>query len=62
MLVSTADRGFTGNRKWTEAPAKLIREGAVWRATATLPPGTTAWFMNVRAGGLTVSSDFQEAP
>lgn len=62
VLVSTTDRGFTGNRKWTETPAKLIREGAGWSATATLPPGTTAWFMNVRAGDLTVSSDFQEVP
>ena len=60
VLVSTADRGSTGSRTWTETPASLIREGATWRATATLPPGTTAWFVNVRAAGLTVSSEFQE--
>jgi dienelactone hydrolase len=60
VLLSTADRGFTGSRTWTETPASLIREGATWRATATLPSGTTAWFVNVRAAGLTVSSDFQE--
>jgi hypothetical protein len=40
----------------------LARDGAAWRATATLPPGATAWFINVRASGLTVSSDFQEVP
>lgn len=62
VLVSTADRGFTGNRTWTEKPATLARDGAAWRATATLPPGATAWFINVRASGLTVSSDFQEVP
>jgi len=58
--VSTTDRGFTGSRAWTETPATLVREGAVWRAAAALPAGSTAWFMNVRAGGLTMSSDFQE--
>lgn len=60
VLVSTADRGFTGSRTWTETPASLIRQDTTWRATATLPSGTTAWFINVRAAGLTVSSDFQE--
>lgn len=62
VLLSTADRGFTGSRTWTETPASLIRQDTTWRATATLPPGTTAWFMNVRAAGLTVSSEFQEIP
>ena len=60
VLVSTTDRGFTGSRAWTETPATLVREGAVWRAAAALPAGSTAWFMNVRAGGLTMGSDFQE--
>jgi dienelactone hydrolase len=59
-LVSTIDKGFTGSRKWIESPAALTREGAVWIATSSLPAGTTAWFINVRSGGLTVSSEFQE--
>lgn len=59
-LVSTADTGMTGLRKWTVSPAALERTAAVWLATAPLPPGTTAWFINVRSGGLTASSDFQE--
>ena len=53
---------FTGARKWIQSPAQLSEAGKVWRVTALLPKGTTAWFMNVRSGGLTASSDFQEQP
>lgn len=58
-LISTTDTGVTGSRKWVESPATLTREGNVWIAVAALPAGTTAWFINVRSGGLTVSSEFQ---
>jgi len=61
VLVSTTDTGITGSRKWIESPAVLTREGDVWIASAPLPPGTTAWFINVHSGGLTVSSEFQES-
>ncbi|MBM4092019.1 MAG: dipeptidyl aminopeptidase [Planctomycetes bacterium] len=60
VLVSTTGTGFTGNRKWMESPAQLERRGDSWIATATLPHNTTAWFMNVRSGDLTASSDYQE--
>ncbi len=61
LLVSTVDAGVTGSRTWTQTPAELKRDGDAWTASAALPAGTTAWFINVRSGGLTVSSEFQEA-
>lgn len=62
VLVSTTDRGFTGRRTWLETPATLARTGATWTATAPLPAGTTAWFLNARHGDLTLSSEYQERP
>jgi hypothetical protein len=59
LLVSTTDTGFTGDRKWIESPATLERVGVAWHAPAPLPAGTTAWFINVRSGALTASSDYQ---
>lgn len=59
-LVSTTDLGFTGQRNWIQTPATITKQGTTWVATATLPETTTAWFMNLTADGLTVSSDFQE--
>lgn len=61
VLVSTTGTGMTGLRTWAVSPAALEKTGAAWLATAPLPPGTTAWFINVRSGGLTASSDFQES-
>jgi hypothetical protein len=60
VLISTTGNGFTGNRKWIESPATLERKGQrnEWLVTAQLPPGTTAWFVNARSSGLTVSSDY----
>jgi dienelactone hydrolase len=59
VLISTTDDGFTGRRKWSEAPATLVREKETLVARVTLPAGTRAWFINVRSGELTGSSDFQ---
>lgn len=59
-LVSTNDTGVTGGRSWAEHPATLRREGKGWRASAQLPAGATGWFINVKAGELTASSDYQE--
>ena len=59
VLISTTDAGFTGQRKWLEAPARLEQRGTTWLVTAALPVGTTAWFVNVRGGILTASSDYQ---
>jgi len=60
LLVSTRDTGVTGDRKWIESPAVLEKIGNVWRCAAPLPEDTTAWFINVRSGKLTASSDYQE--
>ena len=62
VLVSTTGRGFTGRREWRETPAALARTGADWTATAPLPAGPTAWFINARHGDLTLSSEYQERP
>ncbi len=60
-LVWTADRGFTGTRKWNEKPANLIVTGGTEaRASMPLPPGTTAWYINVYSDKLTLTSDYQE--
>jgi dienelactone hydrolase len=60
VLTSTTDTGFTGNRTWSDTPAKLSQTDAKVTATAPLPPGTTAWFINLRSNNLTASSDFYE--
>jgi dienelactone hydrolase len=62
VLVSTTDTGVTGSRNWIESPAALEREGVAWKASAPLPDGSTAWFINARSGGLTASSGFQAIP
>lgn len=62
VLVATTETGFTGGRRWIQLPAQLSEAGKVWRITAPLPEGTTAWFINVHSDGLTVSSEFQEPP
>lgn len=60
VLFSTSDSGFTGQRKWIETAATVEQHGTLVRATASLPSGTHAWFLNVFAGDLTGSSDFVE--
>ncbi|MEI8205381.1 MAG: autotransporter-associated beta strand repeat-containing protein [Kiritimatiellales bacterium] len=60
VLISTTNTGFTGSRTWVESPAAIEQNGSVWHVTATNPAGTTAWFVNVRNGNLTASSDYQE--
>jgi len=60
VLVSTTDEGVTGSRAWRETPATLEQVDGHWLATATLPAGTTAWFINGFSGDLVTSSDYQE--
>lgn len=60
MLISSTDSGFTGGRKWTETSAALETRKTRVLVTATLPPHTRAWFVNVRSGELTGSSDFNQ--
>ena len=61
MLLSTTDTGFTGDRQWIESPATLEKQSDDWRVTAPIPDKTTAWFINVRSGELTASSEYQVA-
>jgi dienelactone hydrolase len=60
VLVSTTDKGFTGTRKWVETPAAAASGGGGTTASAPLPPGTTAWYINAYADKLTLSTDYQE--
>jgi cephalosporin-C deacetylase-like acetyl esterase len=60
ILVSTTDQGFTGTRKWVETPAMAASGGGGTTASAPLPPGTTAWYVNAYADQLTLTSDYQE--
>jgi hypothetical protein len=60
ILFSTPDSGFTGERKWTETAVPVEQKSDRIRVTATLPPNTRAWFVNIRAGNVTASSDFIE--
>jgi hypothetical protein len=45
-----------------QTPARLTSAADGYVVHAELPAGTTAWFVNVNAGALTGSSDFQEIP
>ena len=60
VLVSTTDKGFTGTRKWVETPAMAASGGGGTTASAPLPAGTTAWYINAYADKLTLTSDYQE--
>jgi cephalosporin-C deacetylase-like acetyl esterase len=60
VLVSTTDKGFTGTRKWVETPAAAASGGGGTTASAPLPPGTTAWYINAYSDKLTLTSDYQE--
>lgn len=63
VLISTVDSGVTGSRNWVESSADIVEEGEQhWHVSAKLPEGTTAWFINVRHGELTVSSGYQAIP
>ena len=60
VLISTTDKGFTGSRQWVETPAMGASGGGGTTASAPLPPGTTAWYINAYADKLTLTSDYQE--
>jgi hypothetical protein len=59
-LISTTDQGFTGHRRWIDTPAELEVNQNQVTVEVTLPPGTTAWFVNLHSGNLIASSDFSE--
>ena len=53
-LGYTADQGVWEKRRWEQAPAELAGN----RASATLPEGTTVFFLNLLAAdGQIVSSE-----
>jgi cephalosporin-C deacetylase-like acetyl esterase len=58
VLIHTTDSGYTGKRRWLTAPAKWDAHGEGVRVSAPLPRGTRAFFFNLDADGLTVSSEF----
>lgn len=62
VLVHTADRGFTGDRTWTESPAGLSGGDGRYQVTASIPVEATAWFFNVTADGLHASAGFESRP
>lgn len=57
LLYTTLDRGHSADRKWTAAPAAVAAANGVTTVTGALPAGATAWFFNLDAGGLVLSSD-----
>ena len=58
MLTSTTGTGDTSKRQWIETAAVLKQENGKWIATAAVPQGTTACFMNVSSGKLVATSDY----
>ena len=57
-LISTIGTGDTSKRQWIETAAVLKQENGKWIATAPVPQGTTACFMNVSSGKLVATSDY----
>ena len=59
-LISTTGTGDTSKRTWLETAAAIKQENGKWLATASVPQGTTACFMNVSSGKLVATSDYLE--
>lgn len=59
VLVYSMDKGVSGERKWLELAAKG-NQAEHYEVEVALPEAVTGWFVNVRSGELTVSSDYQE--
>ena len=57
-LVHSTDDGYTGHRKWTETPIRLLKKDGIWLADWPLPESTTGWYINVESDGLIVSSEY----
>lgn len=60
ILIWTADGGFTGNSRWQTSAAKCQQNRDCVTVEVMLPPGTTAWFVNLHTGDLIASGDFLE--
>jgi len=61
-LISTCDLGHTVKRKWTETPISFTQAEEQLQVKTSLPMGTTAWFINLYTGSLTLSSDLMTTP
>lgn len=59
MLISTTGTGKTGDLIWPENAVDSFVESPVgtWTVQATLPVGTTGWFVNVKALASDVDAD-----
>ena len=57
-LVYSLESGYTGDRQWEETSAELNQVSGIWEAKVTTPEGATGWFVNVKSGGLTLSSPY----
>ncbi len=57
--VSAATLISKRDADWEKSPAKLETTSGRVTASAPLPAGTTAYYLNVDASGLTVSSEYQ---
>lgn len=60
-LIWTDGTGATGERNWNEIPVAVSLSTDGWLVRARVPDGATAWFVNVRAGELIVSSRLMES-
>ena len=60
--VSAATLISKRDADWEKSPAKLETTSGRVTASAPVPAGTTAYYFNVDAGGLTVSSEYQPIP
>ena len=57
--VTTATLISKRNADWEKSPAQLKTTSGRVTASARLPAGTTTYYFNIDAGGLTVSSEYQ---
>lgn len=57
-LLANYGSGHTGNRNWSETAAELnSNANGTWTVNASLPPGASGWFVNVKASGSDLDSD-----
>jgi dienelactone hydrolase len=64
-VVPAVDAGilvFRRGADWEQAPARVETSSGRVTASATVPAGTTAYFFNLAAGGLTLSSELETVP
>lgn len=57
--IQSAALIFRRGTEWEQVPARVETTAGRVAASAALPAGTTAWFFNLEAGGLTLSSELQ---